>query len=75
MSLKEPRPIDEVQKEYQALCVRAGHIQYQIFALGKDLEVLNETLRDLNLEAAASQQSQPAAEPTKTEEAPANAQV
>lgn len=49
------RPVSEIQTEYQGLCTKVGHIQYQIFVLSKDLALLNETLRDLNVEAARSQ--------------------
>ena len=57
-SKKESRPIDQIQAEYQGLCTKVGHIQYQIFVLNKDLAVLNETLRDLNVEASLSQAAQ-----------------
>jgi hypothetical protein len=45
------RTYDEVSQEYQQGCLRAGHLQYQISALSKDLDILNESLRNLNLEA------------------------
>lgn len=50
---KPKRSIPEIQGEYQTLCTKAGHVQYQIFTLSKDLEMMNQELRDLNLEAAA----------------------
>ena len=53
---KKQRTFDEIQAEYASLCTRAGHIQYQVFALNKDLELLNNTLRDLNLEGATAKQ-------------------
>jgi len=49
------RTLEDVKKEYGDGCVKAGHLQYQIFTLSKDLEVLNNVLRDLNLEAAKLQ--------------------
>lgn len=55
MSENKPRAVGEIQQEYQGLCVRAGHIQYQIATMAKDLDLLNNTMRDLNFEAAASQ--------------------
>lgn len=52
-SEKKAREMSDVQQEYQSLCVKAGHLQYQIFALNKDLELVNEALKSLNLEAAS----------------------
>lgn len=76
-----PRTIAEIQADYQQQCVRAGHLNYQLFALNeqicnvsRDLEVLNAALRTLNIEAAAAQATEakaPAAsEPAAAEEAP-----
>lgn len=53
MSEIKKRTVQEIQEQYQGLCLRAGHTQYQIHALSSDLEQINQTLRDLNLEAAA----------------------
>lgn len=47
------RTVDDIQQEYQQGCLRAGHLQYQISALSKDLDLLNESMRELNLEANA----------------------
>lgn len=49
----KPRTLDDIRAEYQNLCSKAGHLQYQIHALSDDLELTNKALRDLNLEAAA----------------------
>ena len=69
---KETRPVTAIQEEYSSACARAGHIQYQISALKKDLDMVNSTLRDLNFEAAASARAasevKPAAEQPKVEE-------
>lgn len=53
MSDKQNRTIQQIQQEYQELCLKAGHFQYQIYTMGRDLELVNKELRDLNLEAAA----------------------
>lgn len=63
------RTIPEIQQEYQNACLRAGHLQYQVFTLSNDLEMLNSTLRDLNLEAAAVKAADDKAK--KQEEEPA----
>ena len=55
------RTIEDVQREYQQTCVRAGHLQYQVYGLTKDLEMVNKQLLDLNLEAAGIQANIPAA--------------
>ena len=63
------RTVPEIQQEYQNLCIKAGHLQYQIYTYEKDVEMINKELRDLNLEAAASK----AAEAKASEEAAAKA--
>jgi len=68
---KTYRPVSEIQQQYQNLCTKAGHLQYQIFTLQKDLAMTNDTLRDLNVEAGESQK---AAEATAAKEAAAKAQ-
>lgn len=50
--LKRNRTIEEVTQEYGALCARAGNLQYNIVIMQNDLELINETLRTLNHEAA-----------------------
>ena len=54
MSEKARRNIAEIQTDYQNMCLKAGHLQYQVYTYSKDLEMVNGQLRDLNLEAAAS---------------------
>lgn len=58
------RTIETIHKEYSELCAKAGHLNYQIYTLSKDLELVNQQLRDLNLEASALS----AAESVKKEE-------
>ena len=52
---KKERTVDSIHREYSELCARAGHIQYQIAVMSKDLELINEQLKTLNLEAASKQ--------------------
>lgn len=51
---KKHRPTQEIQAEYQQLAFKAGNLQYAIVENGKDLSLINSTMRDLNLEFAAS---------------------
>jgi septation ring formation regulator EzrA len=51
------RTVEEISQEYSRLCAKAGHCQYQIETLKKDLEMINQTLRDLNLEAAKAKEA------------------
>lgn len=51
---KSPRPLPEIQQEYQRLCVQLGNLQYQVWAFNKEIDSLNLQLRDLNLEGAAA---------------------
>ena len=48
-----PRTKVEIEREYANICSRLGHCTYQIGVLGKDADLMQSTLRDLNLEAAA----------------------
>lgn len=66
---KKLRTVSEIQNEYSGLCARAGHLQYQIATLGKDLAMINDALRDLNSEANESKAAETrAAEAPKVEE-------
>ena len=53
--MSEERSVDMIRNEYANLCAKAGHIAYSIFTLENDLKALNETMRDLNIEAAQRQ--------------------
>jgi hypothetical protein len=68
---KKPRSVSEIQGEYASLCTRAGDLQYRIFTFTKDLELLNQTLKDLNFEAAASRAAEVKAKAKADEEAKA----
>ena len=59
------RTVEQIQQEYTQLCVKAGHTQYQIAQLKRDIDLMNSTLRDLNLEAAAAQARSLAADAAK----------
>lgn len=52
MTETKKRTIAEIQQQYQDLCLKAGHLQYQVYTLSRDVEMVNAELRDLNLEAA-----------------------
>lgn len=47
------RSLPQLQEEYNKLCAQAGHLQYTIASMSKDLESVNGSLRKLNEEAAA----------------------
>lgn len=59
---KPSRTLDVVHKEYTNACFKAGNLQYQISALSKDLGLLNDTMRELNFEAAAIKAAEKPAE-------------
>lgn len=64
---KELRSVSEIEGEYQRLCARAGHLQYTIDVMKRDLDQLNKVLRDLNTEHSKAKQQ--AADAPKQEEA------
>lgn len=64
MSEQAKRSLEDIQKDYQSLCLKAGHIQYQIYVHTSDLGLLNDQIKDLNFEAAKLHSAQaPATEP------------
>lgn len=69
---KAKRTISEIQTEYQNLCLKAGHLQYQVYTFSKDLEMVNKELRDLNLEAAATKASEAKAAENVVDMKPSN---
>lgn len=53
--MADRRKMEEIQAEYQSVAMKLGHTLYQEWTFKKEVELLNERLRDLNLEAAAVQ--------------------
>lgn len=51
--MSDERTVETIHREYSDLCAKAGHFQYTIVTVQKDLDLVNEQLRALNLEAAA----------------------
>lgn len=51
--MSDTRTVEAIHQDYSRLCAQAGHVQYEIDVKKKDLELLNEQLRTLNLEAAS----------------------
>jgi septal ring factor EnvC (AmiA/AmiB activator) len=52
---EKARTLQDIQSEFSALCTRAGHLTYQAFTFQKDVDLLNNRMRELNFEAAALQ--------------------
>lgn len=57
------RNLEQLQKEYGQMCVKAGNLQYQIYALSKDLALLNQSMQDINIESTTLPKEEPAAQP------------
>jgi hypothetical protein len=67
-SAKPPRSPQEIQQEYQNLCLKAGDLQYKIVQSQKDLSLVNDAIRELNFEyATAVNLQQKVAEQVKAE--------
>lgn len=67
MSETKKRTKEAIAREYSELCTKAGHAAYQIATIQKDIDLMQSTMRDLNLEAAAvsrAEQEQQAVEAT-----------
>lgn len=76
MSQTLTRSTREIQAEYSNSCLKAGNLQYELVCKNKDLDILNERLRDLNFEYVAAQNleaevAKKVAEEKKTAETPA----
>lgn len=67
--VKKERTLEELKTEYGKLCFRAGDLQYEISIKQKDLSLINESLRNINFEAAALQ-AKAAKESLEGQEAP-----
>ena len=72
-----PRPLPEVQAEYNQLCASAGQVQYQLSVLQAELTRLNERLGAVNREASArielDRQNPPTSAPATAEVQPETA--
>lgn len=49
--IKIPRPLAEIQKEYDFVCKQAGDVQYRVEVLKADLMNINNKMMELNHEA------------------------
>lgn len=47
-----PRSLEEIQKDHDQVCLRAGAVQYEMGVRKAELESLNQALRRLNFEGA-----------------------
>lgn len=68
------RTIQEIQREYTNLMVKAGQLQYTLYAVNKDLDLVNASLRDLNLEASAIKESNKLSDAPSAQSGESNAQ-
>jgi chromosome segregation ATPase len=66
--IKPVKSSQDVQLEYNRLCSRAGHLQYTISTLEKDLEQVNEALRDLNQQHHEAREREKALQAEKNQE-------
>jgi len=65
----EPRSIEELQKQHNELCARAGALQYRIEVEKQELLEVNKVLSNINNEAAARNKLDAESKPEATEEA------
>ena len=49
---KKERTVQDIQQEYTQLCAKLGHLAYSKHTIEKDIGLVNQTLMDLNIEAA-----------------------
>ncbi len=70
----KPRTLEDVQKEYNNLAYRAGHLQYELAVKSKDLDMLNEGMKSLSAEGTKLQ-AQAVLDKQKAAEEAAKAEV
>jgi hypothetical protein len=51
--MTDKRTLETIQQEYYNTAAKAGEAQYKILRIQKDLEMFNQRLLDLNIEAAS----------------------
>lgn len=66
--MSETRDLETIQNQYQGLCLKLGHLEYQVYVFNKDIEMIKSTLRDINLEASAAKAKADEAAKTKESE-------
>lgn len=70
---QQPRPLDEIKKQYQQVATHAGGLQYEIEVKKAELNNVNQTMLNLNQEADARQKlDQAAAQALKEKQNEAN---
>ena len=58
MSESIKRSTKELKAEYANLALQAGNLQYEISCKERDLETLNNTMRELNFEFISASESE-----------------
>ncbi len=61
--MSDKRTPEDIQKEFNNLVFKAGHLQFQIDCNTGDLEAINQTLRDLNFEFVTAKNAEAAKTP------------
>lgn len=56
--MSSKRTKEDIAREYSNLCTKAGHAAYQVATIQKDIDLMQATMRDLNLEAAAADKAE-----------------
>lgn len=56
--MSDKRSSEEIVKDYNNLAFKAGNLQYTIATQTKDLQKINETLQELNLEFVAAKNAE-----------------
>ncbi len=58
--LRGCRPTDEINAEYSMLCGQLGNFTFRRLTIGKEIEVINRRLCELDLEAGSAKQQEEA---------------
>lgn len=63
--MSDKRTVEDIQKDFNNLAFKAGHLQFQIDCNTGDLNKINQTLKDLNLEFVAAKNAEAKAAETE----------
>lgn len=65
---KEPRALEVIQQEYNNLAFKSGNLQYELVCKHKDLDALNDQMRELNFEYIAAKNKEEADKKAQSEQ-------
>lgn len=57
IKLPPPKSLEDLGTDYRRLCMKAGDLQYKVYLAQRDLDQVNEQLREIGFEALRAKQA------------------